>query len=1477
MSYIKNTLYFMSMLVVSIGALDARAQSSNTESIATRTYTKPGCSWNRIANTPLYNLFCDGKAIATRGNISPTWPCQVNLLPSAVGYTKSGSCNNYSISRIKPIQNFKITGLKYENRDGKSIDTNGQWDFSWTPLPVNWREKIEKKVAGGAWQEFRPMSGDRYENRVEHEFRIRACEGSSTSRCSEYTYWPRPVVSIRLPLDQNIEIFATPEGGSSIGAAALNVTWEEVEHANYYELQQASVDANNIQGDWVAVYAGENMSFSAEVGEDKAIPEYGRYVYQVKACNIISQSDLNDNCTDYHLSNESAILEALPDTPTLRSSVGQITKAHQFELRWNAVDENITYFLSQYFQGDGEESYSLITEYPASSGLALAVNTNGLDGRHGFSIKACFDQAAVYCSQESTIYRVDIVDESKDYPIADTPLYPQVPRIVSGPYTVTWKDVPYASHYLLQESVDYGQWREVVRADVLSFGRLPELDHTYGYRIAACNPDDLNHMDQENPLKYCSEFSPAVYTTYENDLSLNFRKRLYYSYADTDTLKDEAAFRFLELMYRWDNEERALWIDFDGENSTSFETLYGQRERNRADVVESDVKEVMLDEENANSESLKILLLDILYDRAVGDIMEANLLIDQARIVRLREPNQYDTGDILRDERAHYHNAYEILNKSFGKLKSFTEAHSELFKEFTPTRALNSPVYRRAEDDLALPVLDEDDDGQIDRVIGRFTGYKEVVLAYELMTKLANTKASVTKLDILEGQIDSTNSYIAELETLISDLEKFETEFDALFQSPAIDEISDDISAVSAAVNSFTRSIENLRSTLSWLEGKTDLIGFGDDAIAIFHDPNAPEKFSFDILRERISGSGYLNRAIQSELRATESYDNYRYTNDRVADTFFARHQILNNRFQEITGLELCEGELCEEICSDKDPEQCTFADLFTAESLIQQQKDVIDQTTLSVESQNTRFDNLLASIEIKTKELESLSDLDNKMANVMMSYGNKQIALSKDIERIQNRKNKVASLISAATSVVSGGFSASILKNFTGSDKTAKKKSAIGLTNSIGSLAGSLTSLFSGNKQQKLREEKERLALEERVELHRLNGEKTRVAGAAHIKQMWLEANLILIDIKAAEVRQQVEINRLAKLLLEAADLLQKNYKLKTEVASRFFADPIHYSRLTEYMEEAEFFFERAQFEMVLAVNAIEHHWMEEFDQDYFDRSSIYRARSAKELSNIWTAMQSFHDYKGTLILQPSESIFSIKHDHFGLGFGLDENKAFQATLKALKREDSRFITLTGINTAKSKGGNATRFYRGPEISEHPSIDDEYCVQYAGTYLDKIVSVSVEIDGEMEGNYTEGFLTYGDHSFFRTPYVANEVVESESEEGESNYVLPDDVRTFSSDTWFYDGGNNWVKRRPATALISANKTEQIAFPTQTFKERSVAATGWRLSLRVEDDNNDTIVDLDAIRDINIIFNHRYANRVLPGNPVGCPLLLRAP
>ena len=94
---------------------------------------------------------------------------------------------------------------------------------------------------------------------------------------------------------------------------------------------------------------------------------------------------------------------------------------------------------------------------------------------------------------------------------------------------------------------------------------------------------------------------------------------------------------------------------------------------------------------------------------------------------------------------------------------------------------------------------------------------------------------------------------------------------------------------------------------------------------------------------------------------------------------------------------------------------------------------------------------------------------------------------------------------------------------------------------------------------------------------------------------------------------------------------------------------------------------------------------------------------------------------------------------------------------------------------------------------------------------------------------------------------------------------LKGDLISYS--TRFADISNNGVVSKSsfkqsmkANIMTGYHDNKELLNPTYSFKERSVAASGWRLSLQLGDEYGD-IVETEAIDDIQVIVQHNLKAR----------------
>jgi hypothetical protein len=230
----------------------------------------------------------------------------------------------------------------------------------------------------------------------------------------------------------------------------------------------------------------------------------------------------------------------------------------------------------------------------------------------------------------------------------------------------------------------------------------------------------------------------------------------------------------------------------------------------------------------------------------------------------------------------------------------------------------------------------------------------------------------------------------------------------------------------------------------------------------------------------------------------------------------------------------------------------------------------------------------------------------------------------------------------------------------------------------------------------------------------------------------------------------------------------------------------------------------------------------------------------------------------------------FSVREDFFGYkltnslgqalvysdpatGLPVGAFTAFRSRLRQLQDADG-YIRLDFSTVREIPGGT---FFRGPRFNRLGQVLSK------GTYLDKINWLKINLPGNHSTGRTTlaADLLYGGTSFIRNFDV-----------GSFDPLRPDRLRdeltAYSTRFWFSPPGGPWR----STAALSSLVTMQLSFDSSVppsvleidvFKERSVATTGWLLTIPTID-NNVPVLHIDELNDVELYFNHYAVDRPLP-------------
>ncbi|WP_444889300.1 fibronectin type III domain-containing protein [Microbulbifer sp. DLAB2-AA] len=1400
-----------------------------------------------------------------------------------------------------------------------TFDSDGAYKVSWSSSTGAGRYELYRRVNSGSWSRVYNGSKTSFDesgrSSGNYQYRVRACN-TAKNLCGAYKN------------GGTIKVELTPSTPTSItvpsytSSSSVSISWAASSGATRYEVQQRK-DNGNWSGN---IYSGSSTSTTVS-----SLSHGSTYRFRVRACNT--------TCSGYR---ESKDLEVYfrPGVPTPKLNTttsldGKYTvswNTKQFATSYQLVDgSGSTLYngsgLSKSFSGVSNGSYSYKVRACNAKGtcsnysslvtvkvdravgvpVASASPTNSWDGK----VKLSWSEVKkggltveyqVVDSANKQLYRgtarsyqlsnlqdgrhcyrvraLTSTDQSNYSPEACAtvallkppvaPSYITVPSSTGEAYTVSWPSVAETDSYLLQQRINNGSWKTVYNGagNSYKYNASPLVFGTHDYRVQAANKAGS------------SDFSNTFTVTMELDPTVQIRKQLYYNEADQVPAaqenpaqgifsRDRAAFRYLDLMYIVDTNTNTVINPYaSGEATVEFSSLYDTAERNRATDVEAFIFEQLT--HHPNNENLQRFTLDVYYDRAVAEMILANEALDNARISRLR-------NEAVEVEVGHIETAHQLLKDALKQYNSLLTYAPEFLAQWGPSRGQISPRY-----------YDPNDLAQKDVTPAEllFTGYKDVTMLYQLMSKLASTKVQQARLAVVAGQTNTTllAQMVDEMNTLRSELIAKEQSLRAIFPNTDFTQVQG-FSGLPEAVYAWQTHLSDLENSVSWLTGETNILGLPQDSVLLVQgygiDGNTVFD-SFNALSDFLGNdsSGPIATAQNSLAAAKTSYENYRHSADKLATEYTDRHQQLGNWLYSLLGLEF--------------PSNCFSKDCIIVEESAQQGSEIalqannIDIAQIALSNNLQRMEDLLSAIEIEIERRAEEEGIVDGMSKIILDYGSKQESISKQITKIRKEAEKSRKR-DGFLKVVGGAIKA----YYTGDTST--------LEQGIDQVVSSHINLKSIKDIGKLEAMSIRLGAEERAKLNDSTNKLLDVESRARVRTMWLEANTIALDIAQAEATVEQEVERLVGMLNQAQRVMNQMFTTNANLAERYFADPIHASRLTTEMLRAERHFEEAQKWLFYAASALEYKWQESFVGSVTGsrKEDIFQVRNAQELRDFYSELLTFDQLHKLGSIEQATDTFSLKDDVFGYvdkingisqtyahpdpaqqdGPRLSPQQALQEKLRLLSRKYGSDTWIT-VEFSTVKELPRSNFFLGPVIADNGDLS---CLATGGNYLDKIETVGLNIplaysvSGETE---TPAFLTYGGTSFLRSKTPGTLV------ENADGVGIQDEFITHSTRFWDAVEGTGLAFRNSYRVSMSANLdvlnsgTGSNSTITSAFKERSVAATGWRLSLKLAD-RYGSLVDLNAVKDVELIFNHRFKPRNVDScggdDGTGPLLLLRKP
>ena len=963
-----------------------------------------------------------------------------------------------------------------------------------------------------------------------------------------------------------------------------------------------------------------------------------------------------------------------------------------------------------------------------------------------------------------------------------------------------------------------------------------------------------------------SPFAPHIpYPNFINDTLERARAELYYDKAPTQEAKDVAAFRYKALLYEKEGvgAEAFIRAQFD-----KMEDLWDCAARKRAHQTAGSIIDAL--RYAPWSRELRWALLDIYYDIAVAEkalAQERHVSVAEIMIRPLALGEPLINQEIAQLEQALplYRNALagymKVLQRTFGVNLADFETDSELleqpfgyymFRKEVPSRSPFAALLKNADGDWVLPV---DSDVDVERP-QLFQGYKDLTLLFELLREYLRTAEQLSKRYVMRGE----PSDFQRAESLIGTaLLATYLEGNALLAMfPEIREQSaqiDPTSGLREAVAGWRHSYSALGHIRGLLRGNTNPLGFTDDFLVLVQSviPGEPEsRFfnSYDFLSHYLSNGGPLERAERHHERAWKDYDSYRDRSDVLAQQFADRAEQYDERLTKIVGVR---------------PGKPGYADPTQNDGgLISQRLSNIELARLRVDRNRQRVQNLKAEIRTELWRRGQAAGINDAISQVYIDFGNMQATLTDEIAEIQ--ASQVASSHSSSmlgswlTAVV--GIAAAPLTGGASLFLTAAAA-----PNFISSMRDAETQPTMEINRVRLQALKERHAARERAQVQSLQGDLLDVNSRALVRNLLRHMSILCIESAEATAMLQQEMQQLAALYLEKADLERRKAESNERLADRYFADPSHRLLKNASVLRAEFSFTDAQRWMFLAIRTAEYKWNQAFRHTAyagltFTMQTLFKARNARELRDLFDALADW-DRNISIGVRNDDGYkkFSIREDFLGYKEGGtyfhpetgEQLEAWTAFQHFIRQEEN---------------------YLGPEDPDNPipgfkvlrlsfntaATPDTGGLFLRNRWLEKVEFLRVKLRGGAVGGINstvDGYLTYGGVSLIR-----NQSPGSRGSHNADGWV--NETTAYSTQYWFYQNGQ-WRSKEAFGSPISVQISNDPDVPPEiyqinSFQEYSVATSDWTLYVAVER-NGRPLVDLGNLTDIEFHINYYWYAR----------------
>jgi hypothetical protein len=902
----------------------------------------------------------------------------------------------------------------------------------------------------------------------------------------------------------------------------------------------------------------------------------------------------------------------------------------------------------------------------------------------------------------------------------------------------------------------------------------------------------------------------------------------------------EAAFRYLVQLYQRDPDAGdAVAPQFD-----SMDALWTEADREIAFEAERILRDAI---KHAPTDfALRHNLLDIFFYRSTADLIIARSSLIGANEQRLFPRIPGDST--LDNEIAAYQEVLPRLDMAFHPygaelfldplgvdvaryrpdIDPNTAWGGIVFQEEQPLRAQFAATY--LEGGLVQPV--PGDDGQPIEEI--FAGYKDLVLLYEILADQTKIAAEIARRLAMRSQGSDLNDALDLIGETHQRVHMCGTLLQGLF--PDFTPDPGDASGLAAAIDRWETGLAELDATRQIFRGEANTLGFANDFLMLVqpYPPDNPTLFdSFDSLDQFIqeNDTAPLTRALTLHQDAVDSYDSYRGSLDELDFQHFRQKTSREDRLFLIVGVRPGQPGFAS-------PEENVGSDLW-------QQRQSIEAAKLRIRRNDAEIHNVMqqASFEVERRAKET--NINGQIQDLYINFGNRQAGWTVAIAAIQAAQTFANEMVLSSDQMgASVGAPTATVVNVT--------------TGFVGHQINAFVQAIAEVGKGLISAQKERLAAQQEAEINALNDMLLNTESKLRIKSILLELNTLAIDsLEAALLLTQEEGRRVA-LYDEMNDHLNQLELTEQRLSERYFADPIHQLRFQDDTVRATHAFEEAQVWVYYLTRALEYKWNQPFaftttGGQSFDSGSVFRARNALDLAEIVAAMESY-DAQINAPRQLFADWFSLRDDVYGYipgpgrtypdplnpdGPEVGGVRAFRHQLELLA-DGGDSLTIRFDTTSGNLGGN---LFLGPVFDENGDI-------FLGFFND---TATTEIYTTVAGQ-----LTQGGSLLVRDPSSGDFDPMDPSR-------LLNEFTAYTSRFWF-NTGSGFQFTEALTTPVTMRLTMAPETPPEpiheitVFRERSVAATDWRLLVNFRDGSN-TFVDIDELDDIEIFFRHLAAPR----------------